>query len=310
MRKFAKKLTRIMMISAIVLAVAIASVTIVYLLANKTNGEIETAGGLRKYLIYVPESYDPLTPTPLVISIHGFVQWPAHQQSMSGWNLLANEHGFLVVYPQGTGFPLRWSSQPFSNDPEAINRELQFFSNLLDELSQNYNVDPSRIFVNGMSNGGGMTHLLACEMADRITAIGGVAGAYLYPWDLCQPSRPVPVIAFHGVNDNIVPYDGGGTNSTNFDYEFAPVETWAANWARKNGCADRPENIPAIGKTSGIHFTNCDLNAEVIFYSVEDGGHTWPGGKALPTWIAGYTTGDINASELMWHFFSKYSLEQ
>lgn len=308
--RIVKIITRVIIIIIIVMVGAIGSFFGVYLLVDKTNGQIETAGQLRKYLIYVPESYDSSRPTPLVISFHGLVQWPAHQQSLSGWNALADEHGFIVVYPHGTGFPLRWNVLPLEEDPEVMTQDLQFISDLIDTLSQDYNIDPSRIYANGMSNGGGMTHLLACELSNRIAAIGGVAGAYVYPWELCQPSRPVPVIAFHGKNDPIVPYHGGPTLARNSEHAFAPVEEWVRNWAKTNGCADAPESLPTIGEVSGIRYTSCDENVEVIFYSVEGGGHTWPGGEELPAWIAGHTTHDVNASELMWEFFSRYSLEQ
>jgi polyhydroxybutyrate depolymerase len=110
-----------------------------------TNGKIKSSGQTRKFLIYVPESYNSEQPTPLVISIHGFVQWPAHQQSMTGWNKLADENGFLVVYPKGTGFPLRWNTRPSEENPGAMDEELQFFSDLIDHLSSSYNIDPSRI---------------------------------------------------------------------------------------------------------------------------------------------------------------------
>ena len=92
-----------------------------------TNGRIKSSGQTRKYLVYVPESYDPDKETPLVISIHGFVQWPAHQQSMTGWNFVADRNGFLVVYPKGTGFPLRWNIRPSEENPTAGEEELQFF---------------------------------------------------------------------------------------------------------------------------------------------------------------------------------------
>jgi polyhydroxybutyrate depolymerase len=297
-------------IIVIVLLVFPVVVTSTYLFVNKTNGKIKSEGRLRKYLLYVPKSHDANTPTPLVICIHGFAQWPAHQQSLSGWNTLADEHGFIVVYPQGTGFPLRWNVLPLEDNPAATAKEVQFFSDLIDRLSQDFNIDPSRIYANGMSNGGGMSHLLACELSDRIAAIGGVAGAYLYPWESCHPPRPVPVIAFHGTKDPIVPYDGGPTVSRKHKFEFAPVEEWAANWARHNGCVDEPETIPAIGSVRGIRYTSCDGDAEVVFYTVAGGGHTWPGGSKLPKWLTGHTTQDVNATELMWEFFSKYSLKQ
>ena len=101
-----------------------------------TNGRIKSSGQTRKFLVYIPDSYDPEQPTPLVISIHGFVQWPAHQQSMTGWNKLADENGFIVVYPKGTGFPLRWNTRPSEEDPGAMEEELQFFADLIDDLAE------------------------------------------------------------------------------------------------------------------------------------------------------------------------------
>ncbi len=274
----------------------------------RTNGRIRSSGQTRKFLVYVPDTFNPNQPAPLVISIHGFVQWPNHQRSMTGWNDLADEKGFLVVYPRGTGFPLRWNSRPIDGDPELMNVELLFFSDLIDDLENTYNIDKSRIYVNGMSNGGGMSDLLACEFSDRIAAIGGVAGAYLYPREDCHPARPVPVIAFHGKDDKIVPYLGG-PSARDDQFTFPFVEDWAQNWAEYNSCASTPEKTHLTGEITRTSYADCAENARVIFYGIEGAGHTWPGGEKLPVWIAGFTTQDINATALMWAFFSNYSLD-
>ena len=184
----------------------------------RTNGKITSEGRIRRYLLHVPDSYDPEQPTPLVISLHGFVQWPAHQQNMSGWNEVADEHGFLIVYPQGTGFPLRWHSRQNNHPRWSNTNDLQFILDLLDHLSQSYNIDQERIYANGMSNGAGMSDLLACELSGRIAAIGGVAGSYLYPREDCHPDHPIPVIAFHGLDDPIVPYSGGMSRDNRFEF--------------------------------------------------------------------------------------------
>lgn len=282
--------------------IILSMITFVILLLSaqfEINGRITSGGRVRKYLIYVPDSYDPDAPTPLVISIHGFVQWPAHQQSLSGWNQLADEAGFLVVYPRGTGFPLRWNTTLPSDD-------LGFFSDLLDHLERTYNIDPSRIYVNGMSNGGGMSDLLACELSDRIAAIGGVAGAYLYPREDCQPTRPVPVIAFHGVDDQVVPYQGG---SSSRGFYFDPVEDWIRSWAEKNSCSKTPTKVEITENITQLEYSDCDDDTRVVFYSIRGAGHTWPGGEELPVWITGYTNQEINASALMWEFFRDFTVE-
>jgi len=295
----------ILSIAFVTLAVGLG---IVFLLTNRTNGKITSSGRVRRYLLYVPETYDESVPTPLVICIHGFVQWPAHQQTLSGWNSLADEHGFIVVYPQGTGFPLRWNTYTLDGNPDPMQEEVQFFLDLIESISKNYNIDPSRIYANGMSNGGGMSHVLACALSTRIAAIGCVAGAYLFGWECCQPERSVPVIAFHGTKDSIVPYEGGPSSLRSHSMDFRPVEEWAANWARHNGCDDEPERIPRIGDVRGVRYSNAEQDVEAVLYTVEGGGHTWPGGDEIPRWIAGHTNHDVCATELMWAFFSKYAL--
>ena len=119
----------------------------------------------------------------------------------------------------------------------------------------------------------------------------------------------IAYIAFHGTDDPIVPYHGGRTVVPFHSYDFLPVPEWAANWAKKNGCGDDPESIPPIGKVSGVRYTGCDGDVEVVFYTVNGGGHTWPGGDELPKWLTGPTNMDVNASEMMWEFFSKYSIK-
>jgi polyhydroxybutyrate depolymerase len=116
------------------------------------------------------------------------------------------------------------------------------------------------------------------------------------------------VIAFHGVEDKIVPYLGG-PSSRDDQFVFPAVEDWAANWAEHNSCAGTPEITQITDEINRTAYLNCEENARVIFYRVEGAGHTWPGGEKLPVWITGHTNQDINASSLMWDFFREISLE-
>ena len=283
------------------------AVAIIFPLVNQTNGEIVSSGERRKYLLYVPASYDPATPSPLIISMHGFAEWPAHIMEISHWNELADEHGLIVVYPAGTGFPLRWRASAFRLDDEVPLTDVKFIADLIDELMQTYNIDETRIYANGLSNGGGMAYLLACKLSDRIAAIGGVAGAYMFPWDDCHPTRPVPLIAFHGSNDRIVPYGGG--ESRPFEYSLPIIPDWVMAWGDRNGCDEQGVQIPATGGVSGIQYTNCDQDADVILYTIAGGGHTWPGGKPIVESIVGHTTQEIDATRVMWEFFQDFTLE-
>lgn len=278
----------------------------IYLVAqiNRSDGEIETSEGTRKYLLHVPESYNETQPTPLVISIHGFAEWPAHQMQISHWNEMADEENFIVTYPRGTDFPLRWRTNGFGDSLFDV----EFIDKLITELENEYNIDPHRIYVNGLSNGGGMSFQLVCKLSERIAAFGGVAGAYVVSWEDCNPARPVPAIIFHGTADPIVPFEGGPSHS--FDVPFVNIPEWVRQLAERNGCDLSASELPKQGEVDVLHYHNCEDSADVDFYIINGGGHSWPGGDPLPRWIVGETTDDINATRLMWDFFKEHPLDE
>jgi polyhydroxybutyrate depolymerase len=284
---------------ALILFVAVA-----FLLANCTNGTLVSSGEKRTYLLHVPESYNPSAPTPLVISIHGYAEWPAHQKQVSHWDDLADQYGFIVVYPSGMHFPLRWRTRGTSGSDTDPMLDVTFISDLIDKLESEYNIDPTHIYANGLSNGGGMSFILSCKLSERIAAVGMVSGAYLYPWDECNPSRPVPAVVFHGTSDPIVPFQGGPSKA--FDLPFPAIPKWIDTLARHNGCDETPLELPPRGEASGVQFTNCA--ADVVFYTIIGGGHAWPGGEAIPERIVGHTTQDIDATQIMWDFFLQHPL--
>lgn len=266
------------------------------------DGSVESGGRVRTYRLYVPTTYDPARPTALVLSLHGFASNPSQQARFSGFDELAEAEGFLAVYPQGTGLPLRWNAGIRGLNAGSTVDDVAFIRDLLDHLAAQFCVDPTRVYATGLSNGGGMSHRLACALADRVAAIGTVAGAYPLPEDdTCQPARPVPVIAFHGTADLIVPYAG--------NRDLAAASEWAAAWAARNGCAPTPTDLAPVGSARGMRYSGCSGGAEVHFYTVEGGGHTWPGGPPLPALIIGRTAADVDASRLMWTFFQAHPLE-
>jgi polyhydroxybutyrate depolymerase len=275
-----------------------------------------SSGGLERcYLLHVPPGHDLARPSPLVLSLHGFAGTPRNQEDMSRWNEVADAAGFVVVYPQGTSFPLRWNASP-ALDAAAVD-DPQFIRDVIAEVEGLVAIDPVQVYVNGMSNGGGMTARIACDMADTVAAVGIVAGAVLDAPGTCSPARPLPVIAFHGTADPIVSYEGGPFDPPAWTrlirmpsqhFELQAVRTWIRGWAEWNGCSLSPEAIAPIGDVSGIRFTGCRDSSEVVFYTIEGGGHTWPGGSPLPGWLVGVTNTDIDASAMMWQFFESHPL--
>lgn len=282
---------------------------------------LESGGVQRTYFTYVPESYDGSQPVPLVITLHGFAGNALQQAGYSGWNDIADAEGFIAVYPEGTGTPQRWNSgqTELTDAPDEAYGgplasflssffetvpvdDVAFIRSMITQLMTDNCIDPARIYVNGLSNGGGMTNRIACEMADVIAAVGTVAGAYTAFPGGCHPSRAVPVMAFHGTDDPIVPYAGSDT------VFFPPVEVWVADWAARDECDPVPATLQVGEHITGTRYTGCAGDAEVVFYSIEGGGHTWPGSDPLLPFLTGNTTQEIDASATLWAFFAAHPL--
>lgn len=263
--------------------------------ANRPNGAFVSSGKKREYLVYVPRSYDRSRPTSLVISMHGAGLWGAAQKETSRWNEVAEEQGIIVVYPSGAAGagPRVWH--------EEEGAEVRFISELIDTLEATYNIDPARIYADGLSNGGGMAFVLSCRLSDRIAAVGMVAAAQLLPWSWCADRRPVPMIAFHGTADKLVPYHGG--RSWVAPNAFPDVPTWAAKWAGRNRCALPPVDSAVAADVTRRAYGNCADRADVVLYTIQGGGHTWPGGKPFPEWYVGLTSRSVDATRLIWAFF-------
>jgi len=275
-------------------------------------------GQERCYLLHMPagglhSGSLPAGPVPLVISLHGFAERPQYHVLVTRWNEIADAEGFVVVYPQGTGMPLRWNASS-PRDAGGVD-DVQFLRDLVADVDRLVSIDRQRIYANGLSNGGAMTHRLACEAADLVAAAGTVAAPVGELPDGCTPSRPVPIMAFHGTADPVVDYQGySGSGSSWMDrlgltrggFSYLQAPQWTADWAARNGCAPEPESIPSSGDTSGVRYTGCSAGVEVIFYTVDGGGHTWPGGMPIP--FVGKTSQDIDASETMWQFFTRFQL--
>jgi polyhydroxybutyrate depolymerase len=273
-------------------------------MANRPSGSFLSSGRKREYVLYVPKSYDPRRPTALVISMHGAGLWGAAQEETSQWNRVADEHGFIVVYPsgEGGGGPRVWHEE----SDDGTSRDVRFIAELIDTLEARYNVDPRMIYANGLSNGGGMSFVLSCTLSNRIAAVGMVGAALLVPFRWCTDQRPVPVIAFHGTADRAAPYKGGF--SWVAPQRFQGVRAFTASWARRNRCGTTPVDSVVATDVTRLAYTTCAGDAAVVLYTIIGGGHTWPGGQPLPQWFVGRTSNSIDASSLMWAFFRAHPL--
>lgn len=260
-----------------------------------------TSGGLsRTYRLHVPVGYRSDQPVPVVFVFHGHTSTDEQQEAYSRFSPLADQQGFIAVYPQGTIGPddhTGWATYG-QNDPTVD--DVGFTRDLLNKLEATLCVDAHRIFATGISNGGGMTMLLACKLADRFAAFAPVAGAFYPIPGGCTPSRPVPILDFHGTADPLVHYDGAPRLG------FPPIPIWLQDWATRDGCTSGPTVFFQQADVTGERWSQCQAAGAVSHYRIDGGGHTWPGAVDVP--LLGMTTHTIDATTLMWQFFRQHPL--
>lgn len=248
---------------------------------------ITSSGQVRQYRLHVPTGYSAGHPMPLIVNLHGFNSNAQQEEQVSQMSVKADAAGFIVAYPDGLGNPESWK---FGSLAEG-KADVQFIRDLVQHLSGRLSIDPNRIYATGISNGAEMSYRLACDMSDTFAAVGLVAGGYP-PFRDCQTVRPVPVVVFHGTDDQLLPYDGHPPL-------MLPVHDWAASWAAHNGCNPTSQVTLKQGDVTGETWSNCKQNADVVLYTIAGKGHSWPGSN-MP---AAITTRDINATDAMWTFF-------
>ena len=262
--------------------------------------DIEHEGLTRSFNIFVPDSYDPSEPVPLLFCLHGYGSNHDVIMEYTDFNTVASSENFIVVYPQGsllngiTHWNVGgWTVGSFVDD-------ISFIDLIIDTVSDSYSINSDRIYSTGMSNGGYMSFLLACQLSEKIAAIASVTGSMTpQTFDTCQPQRAISVLQMHGTSDEVVPYGGNEAWTMGID---AVMNYWKIH----NNCSASPTiiDLPDIytfdnSTVQEITFSNGDNNTMVKHYKVNGGGHDWFG-----VW----GNRDINATELIWEFFSMYDI--
>jgi polyhydroxybutyrate depolymerase len=272
-------------------------------------------GLTRRYVVRVP----PAAPStagrtaarvPLVLVLHGGGGTALTAEKATGFTQKAMAKGFIVVYPEGTGRRrgalLTWNAGHCCGHAMTSNiDDVAFIRTLIDRIAVEYSVDPSRIYVTGMSNGGMMTHRIGIELADRVAAIATVVATVF--GDERMPQRPVAAFMLNGMLDTSVPNQGGAPGG-----QFAgawdgtpmkPANAQGTFWARANGCSSAPDQRdegPDI-----LYSYRCPAGRDVELRLIKDTGHAWPGGER------GRGRGDapgtsFNATDAIWNFFAAH----
>ena len=268
------------------------------------NGSMIHDGIQRDYILYIPAIYDGNTDVPLILNFHGFGS-NANQQLVYGdFRDIADKEGFLLVHPEGTllNGNQHWNVGSFTIG--STTDDVSFTEALIDELANLYAINLDRVYATGMSNGGYMSFLLACQLSEKIAAVASVTGSMTpETYNACNAQHPTPILQIHGTGDSTVPYNG--------DTWTRSIEDVISYWANYNNCETNPTTTaladidPSDGSTvEHSVYIGGDNDVTTEHMKVIGGDHTWPGSAFnFPG-----TNYDINASMEIWQFFSRFDI--
>ena len=258
----------------------------------------------REYYLYIPESL--VMGAPLLFVFHGYSGSATGIMNYSEFNEVADENGFAVCYPQGLiddwdyAF---WNVGYDWHSNETVD-DLGFSTSLAQYLHTEYNLSSQNTFSTGMSNGGDMSYLLACQASDVFKAVAPVAGCMMtWIYDSCVPTSPIPVFEIHGTEDDVTWWDGADENNNDGYGPWESVDTTFEFWTQMNSCTGFTiDTLPDLDMSDGSYVvshknTNGINNNEVWLYEIVNGGHDWPG-----VW----GNMDISTGEEIWNFFENF----
>jgi len=265
--------------------------------------ELSHDGDMRSYELYVPPGYDGTTPLPVVLNFHGFTSSGPLQQEGTKMDELAEREGFIVAYPNG--LDNSWNAGVCCGRSAETNvDDVGFTRAVIDDLGARGCIDTARVYATGMSNGGFLSHRLACEAADVIAAAAPVAAVLGIDESACNPSRPIPILQLNGTADPLVSYEGGGLADS------PSAQDSIDGWIARDGCSGEPQITYENGAATCETASDCDGEVSVTLCSIEGAGHCWPG-QPCPERLGslvGEPTFDIDANEVMWELFSTAKL--
>jgi len=294
--------------------------------AGDYQRDLKVDGRERFYEVHVPTAYNRAKAAPLMLIFHGGGGYPGSIRYESGMDAVAEAHGFIVLYAAGTTDRkmltdrlLIWNDGRGNVDGTSSDvDDVGFVAAVLDDAAKIFNIDAKRVYAAGFSNGAQLTYRLAKQLTSRLAAVATVAGHR--PVDdgmIPPPPRPISIMQFSGQKDIGAPYEGGKPDfDAKFETLLLPVEDVIRSWVTFDGCPAAPAEVRRQGKAVMTRYGPGKQGTEVVLWTLEDGGHTWPGGNVLPSgsdpkskWYQGAVNHDINAAEEMWKFFSRHQLD-
>lgn len=268
------------------------------------SGSFIYGGISRTYSFYVPASYNPGNPVPMVIGLHGTSSSGSQFAQYRDFRPIADTANFIMVHPDGSSM-LGIKFWNYGNVFGSTVDDVGFLEALIDTISAHYSINPNRIYCTGMSNGSFMAYALACQ-SNRFAAIAGVTGGMsVNMYNSCNPVRPIPIMQIHGTNDATNPYVGNST--------MKAVDDVILFWANQNNCNTNPSisSVPDLNTSDGANSDHYlyenGINGHTIeLFKVNGGEHTFPG-CPMPN-STDIVCMDFDARIEIWRFFSQYEI--
>ena len=275
-------------------------------------------GYVRSYRLHVPEGYRSEKPTPLVVVLHGAFSTAAEMERHTGFSDLADRQGFVVAYPEGIGilgFLQHWNAGHCCGKAAADGiDDVGFLARVIDDIKRTVNIDATRVYMTGFSNGAMLTHRFAAERPDLLAAaaplagaIGSVSGSEEPGWQMPAARSAVPIIMFHGLLDSTIPYSQPDPADASSGRRFSSVSDSSRYWTSHNGCRQHNRADHAqIGEVTVDTWSDCHRNATVQLFTLKNWGHRWPGPNFNDSADAKSQRQRLDAAEIIWSFFQKH----
>jgi polyhydroxybutyrate depolymerase len=281
---------------------------------------IRVLGMRRGYLLHIPAGLRPGRQSPLVIVLHGAFSTPRKIEKKSGFSALADREGFLVAYPAGAyglfGLLRHWNAGHCCGKAASDGTDdVGFLVSVIEDIAGRVDVDRSRIYMTGFSNGGMLTYRFAAERTNLLAAaaplaasLGGRARATEPFWMTPEPKGPLPLIVFHAKDDPNVPYEGGRSPSKGGEREYVSVADSIAFWVRNNRCAAEPKVETLYGgRMTKVTWPDLNGPSDVVLCTLDAWGHKWPGRFYTERLSKSDPLRGFDAAEVIWNFFKRHS---
>jgi polyhydroxybutyrate depolymerase len=277
--------------------------------AGTLTGETILSSGLeRNYLLYTPANL-PLGTVPLVVVLHGGSQDAAITASEAlptyVWRTIADREKIIIAFPNG--LINQWNDCRSDKTNRTTADDSAFISGVIDKVSSQLNIDASRVYVTGASNGGMMAYRAALDLGQKIAGVGAViANMPVDPLRVCPttPPNPMSIVIMNGTGDPLMPFGGGGVAMSSTSGTVQSATASRDYWVAANGCNTKPviDNLPDINVSDGVTtmretYSGCKGNHRAVFFRSEGGGHTTP---SLRYFTSGKQSRDFEGTEEIW----------